>query len=70
MIIYFNDKINNFSKFYKNNFSLTQENIQNLMPSCEDIHCNCPNYNFYIKIVKKVTQKKISKNHQFTIWLA
>ena len=43
MIICFNDKINSFSKFYKNNFSLTQENIQNLMPSCEDIHCHCPN---------------------------
>ncbi len=43
MIICFNDKINTFSKFYKKNFSLTQESLQNSMPTCNDIHCNCPN---------------------------
>ncbi len=45
MIICFNNKINTFSKFYKNISSLTQEILQELMLSCFDIHCNCPNCN-------------------------
>lgn len=45
MIICFNNKINTFSKFYKNISSLSQEMVQELMPSCSDIHCNCPNCN-------------------------
>ena len=45
MIIYFNKKINSFLKFNIKNFTLTQEYIQELMPTCEDITCNCPNCN-------------------------
>lgn len=61
MIICFNDKINNFSKIYKNNFSFTQEYIQNLMPSCEDIHCNCPkckaksNFSFHGSYIRNIS---------------
>ena len=42
MIICFNDKINTFSKIYKNNFSFTQENVQDIMPNVSDINCKCP----------------------------
>ena len=42
MIICFNKKINTFFKIYKNNFSFTQENVQNIMPNVSDIKCKCP----------------------------
>lgn len=68
MIICFNDKINTFSKININNFSLAQEYIQDLMPSCEDIHCNCPNckaksnfsfHGFYVRNISFIREDKI-----------
>ena len=45
MIICFNDKINTFSKNNFKNFNFTKNNVQNLMPSINDINCNCPKCN-------------------------
>lgn len=68
MIICFNDKINTFSKINIKNFSLTQEHLQDLMPSCEDIHCNCPNckaksnfsfHGSYIRNISFISENKI-----------
>ena len=42
MILCFNDKIKTFYKKNKKNYSFNQEQIQNLMPSCNDITCKCP----------------------------
>lgn len=42
MIIFFNKKINTFSKFNKKNLQITQQMLQDLMPISDDIHCNCP----------------------------
>ncbi len=43
MIICFSEKINSFCKINTKNFNITQENVQSLMPSYEDICCKCPN---------------------------
>lgn len=45
MIICINKKINSFLKIIKNNFILTQDYVQEQMPTYEDIHCKCPRCN-------------------------
>lgn len=73
MIIFFNDKINTFSKFNTNNFSLTQENIQSLMPSCEDITCKCPkckaksNFSFHGSYVRNISFIREDKIYDFKV---
>lgn len=73
MIICFNKKINSFSKINKNNFSLTQQNIQNLMPSCEDIHCNCPkckaksNFSYHGSYIRHISLIREEKNYDFQV---
>ena len=73
MIICFNDKINTFSKININNFSLTQEHIQELMPSCEDIHCNCPNckaksnFSFHGSYVRNISFIRENKIYDFKV---
>ena len=73
MIICFNKKINTFSKFYKNISSLTQENVQNLMPSCSDIHCNCPkckaksNFSFHGSYTRNISFIHENKSYDFKV---
>ena len=45
MIISFNEKINTFYKNNLKNLNLTQENVQDLMPTHDNIHCKCPKCN-------------------------
>lgn len=72
MIICFKKKINNFCKKIKNNLILTQDYIQDLMPSCEDITCKCPNckakncfsfHGSYMRNISFVYEKKIYDFH-------
>ncbi len=73
MIICFNKKINSFSKIYKNNFSLTQQNVQDLMPSCDDIHCNCPkcnaksNFSYHGSYIRNISLIREEKNYDFQV---
>ena len=73
MIICFNKKINSFSKINKNNFSLTQQDVQDLMPSCEDIHCNCPkckaksNFSYHGSYIRNISLIREEKNYDFQV---
>lgn len=73
MIICFNDKINTFSKININNSSLTQEYIQDLMPSCEDIHCDCPNckaksnFSFHGSYIRNISFIREDKIYNFRV---
>ena len=42
MIICFVNKINTFSEINKKNLKISQQTLQDLMPTKEDIHCACP----------------------------
>ena len=47
MIICFSEKIKSFQQNNLKTFNFSQEDIQNLMPSLEDISCCCPNCKAY-----------------------
>ena len=42
MIICFVNKINTFSEINKKNLKISQQTLQDLMPTEKDIHCTCP----------------------------
>lgn len=42
MIICFVEKINTFSEINKKNLKISQQTLQDLMPTEKDIHCACP----------------------------
>lgn len=73
MIICFNKKINSFSKNNIKNFSITQEYIQGLMPSCEDINCNCPhckakcNFSYHASYVRNISFIRNNKIYDFKV---
>ena len=73
MIICFNDKINSFNKISKENVSLTNEYIQSLMPSCEDIHCNCPkckaksNFSYHGSYTRNLTLIREANIYDFKV---
>ena len=67
MIICFNDKINSFCEF-NTNFSYSEQDIQDLMPSCENVHCKCPsckaksnfsNHGSYTRNISFITTNKV-----------
>lgn len=73
MIICFYDKINSFSKFNKKSFSLTQDDVQDLMPSCEDINCKCPNckaknnFSYHASYVRNISFAFENKFYDFKV---
>lgn len=73
MIICFNEKINSFSEINIKNQTLNQEYIQELMPSCTEVSCNCPkckaksNFSFHGCYMRNVTFIHENSSYNFRI---
>ena len=73
MIICFSEKINSFYKNKLNNCELTQEDVQKLMPCCEDINCKCPkcgakcNFAYHGSYMRNVSIIQNNKRYDFKV---
>lgn len=73
MIICFNDKIKSFQQNNLKTFNFLQDDIQNLMPSCEDISCKCPickaknNFAFHGSYIRNISFIREGKIFDFKV---